>query len=189
MHRPIKEIWMASYFSELHTYRVSSRKRLRARTYLHDHIHRTCLALLLSHETCSEDDEMPSKEEVAIVFTIDCIDVLLQNGPIPLSLYLSQPDIDTDLLLCSMKQANQQSKGSFCEEKKCTHTQQQILLHIALHPPPQKWPQNLVQHLDDSYSSPLPPPPLSHPYAKKNRIIHNYLGAYEMQQRKQLNSS
>jgi hypothetical protein len=53
--------------------------------------------------TCSEDDEMPSKEEVAIVFPIDRIDVLLQNGPIPLPLHLSQPEIDIDLLLCSTK--------------------------------------------------------------------------------------
>jgi hypothetical protein len=90
---------MASHLSEPHTSRVSRRKRLRARTYLHDHIHQTCLALALSCETCSEDDEMPSKEEAAIMFTIHRIDVLLQNGLIPLSLHLSQPDIDIDLLL------------------------------------------------------------------------------------------
>ena len=109
---------MTSHFSELHTYRVSRRKQLRARTYLHDHIHQMCLPLLLSRETCSENDEMPSKEEVAIIFAFDRIDVLLQNGSIPLPLHVSQPDIDIDLVLCSMKQANQQHKGSCGERKK-----------------------------------------------------------------------
>jgi hypothetical protein len=87
---------MASHFSELHTYRVSRRKRLGVRTYLHDHIHQTCLALL-SYETCSEDDETP-KEEVAIVFTIDhrCPSPERTDTP---SLHLGQPVIDIGLLL------------------------------------------------------------------------------------------
>ena len=78
------------------------------------------LALLVSHQTCSQDDEMTSEPHVSVAFTIDRIDVLLQNGPIPLPLHLSQPDIDINLLLCSTKQANQQRKGSFRERKKKT---------------------------------------------------------------------
>jgi hypothetical protein len=60
---------------------------------------------------------MPFKEEVAIVFTIDRIDVLLRNGPIPLPLHLSQPDIYIDPLLRSTKEANQQRKDSFRGKK------------------------------------------------------------------------
>ena len=40
---------------------------------------------LLSCQTCSQDDEMTLERHVSVAFTIDSIDILLKNGPIPLS--------------------------------------------------------------------------------------------------------
>src|ERR1700734_3130921 len=108
------------------------------------------LALLVSHQTCSQDDEMTSEPHVSvaftidnvIVFTIDHIDVLLQNGPIPLPLHLSQ------ILISFSVRRNKQisnAKAAFVKEKK-KH------VYSATDPSPHrsspsstKRPQNLVQ--------------------------------------------
>ena len=66
---------------------------------------------------------------------------------------------------------------------------QQILLHITLHPPQQKRPQNLMQRLDNFLTRLLFILRLRLILMQKTvqiRIIHKYLRAYEIQQREQL---
>jgi hypothetical protein len=81
------------------------------------------------------------------------IDVLLQNGPIPLPLHLGQPVIDIDLLLCSTKKANQQRKDSFREHE-------HVLGNKFFSTPfsTKTAPKSYAVPRQLSYSSPLPPP-------------------------------
>ena len=85
-----------------------------------------------------------SEPHVSVAFTIDSVNILLKNGPIPLSLHLSQPDIDPDLLFCSTTREIGNANTAW---EKRTRTRQQILLHVVLHPQ-QKQPQNLMWCLD-----------------------------------------
>ena len=85
-----------------------------------------------------------SEPHVSVAFTIDSVNILLKNGPIPLSLHLSQPDIDPDLLFCSTTREIGNENTAW---EKRTRTRQQILLHVVLHPQ-QKQPQNLMWCLD-----------------------------------------
>lgn len=50
---------------------------------LHNHVHEPSLALLLSGQA------------------VDSIDILLENGTVPLALHVRQADVDVDLLLCN----------------------------------------------------------------------------------------
>ena len=87
---------------------------------------------------------MMSEPHVSVAFTIDSINILLKKGPIQLSLHLSQPDIDPDLLFCLT--TREIGNANTAREKR-TRTRQQILLHVVLHPQ-QKQPQNLMRCLD-----------------------------------------
>lgn len=62
-YRAIKEVWVTGHFPQLH-----------------DHIHESCLALLLASKT------------------INCINVLFKHATVPLSLHIRQANINVDLL-------------------------------------------------------------------------------------------